>query len=109
MSLEVNESYLYCAEDSPVISALTKVKILHIWNFPATGKVFLTIEDLENKNIDRHGKEEGTQRKEGTDVCTADDSLCGDVPGRYLQGEQQPLYENNSFLRHQLPARSERG
>lgn len=58
MSLEVNESYLYCAEDSPVISALTKVKILHIWNFPATGKVFLTIEDLENKNKDRFGKDE---------------------------------------------------
>lgn len=58
MSLKVNESYLYCAEDSPVISTLTKVKILHIWNFPATGKVFLTIEDLENKNKDRFGKDE---------------------------------------------------
>lgn len=58
MQLEVNQSYIYWGKDSPVIPALTKVKILHIWNFPATGKVFLTIEDLENKNIDRHGKEE---------------------------------------------------
>ena len=58
MQLEVNQPYIYWEKDSPVIPALTKVKILHIWNFPATGKVFLTIEDLENKNKDRFGKDE---------------------------------------------------
>lgn len=58
MQLQVNEHYQYWGNDSPVIPALSKIKILHIWNFPATGKVFLTIEDLENKNKDRFGKDE---------------------------------------------------
>lgn len=58
MKLEVNQEYRYWGKCSPVIPPLTKVKLLHIWNFPATGKIFLTIEDLENKNIGRNGQEE---------------------------------------------------
>lgn len=56
--LKVGESYILWAKVSPVTSVLTRVKILHVWNFPATGKVFVTIEDLENKNTNFKGQEE---------------------------------------------------
>ncbi len=44
-------NYEFC----PVIKNGTKVIIDHIYDFPATGKKFVTIIDFENHPLDRHG------------------------------------------------------
>lgn len=41
----------YC----PVIKCGTNVAIEHVWNFPASNRKFVTIRDLENIPLDRHG------------------------------------------------------
>ena len=44
--------------DNPIIKKGTKVLLKYIFNFPTTGKVFITLQDLENFNMDKRGNPE---------------------------------------------------
>jgi len=53
-----NKGRLISCVPCPVIAANTHVEILHVFKFPATNTIFITIKDLENTNVDRYGKPE---------------------------------------------------
>lgn len=74
MALEVGKEYCFLG-DSPVIKPVTRVKLLHVWNFPASNKIFVTIKDLENTNIGRNGQEE--------EIIS---TVCCDSPTTTLRG-----------------------
>lgn len=42
-------------DECPVIQQGTEVAIEHVWNFPASNRKFVTIRDVENIPLDRHG------------------------------------------------------
>ena len=56
--------------DCPVIEDGTKVKVLNILDFPATDSQFVTIEDLVNIPLDRHGKPDPIISTVRLHVCT---------------------------------------
>lgn len=48
---------LHCC-DCPVIKPDTRVEVLDVLEFPATGSIFITIKDLENVNYNHKGQPE---------------------------------------------------
>lgn len=50
--------YILGTNNCPVIASGTKVVIKHIFNFPASNKIFITLEDLENFTINNRGQPE---------------------------------------------------
>lgn len=55
---EGEKGLLHPKKPCPVIKEDTMVEVLHVFEFPATNTIFITILDLENTNVDHYGKPE---------------------------------------------------
>ena len=55
--MEFNKEQLL-THSCPTIKSQTKIEILHVHDFPATCKQFVTIRDTENFNYDFKGRKE---------------------------------------------------
>ena len=53
-----NKGRLTRASPCPVIKEGTQVEVLHVFKFPATNTIFITILDLENVNYNHKGQPE---------------------------------------------------